>query len=68
MKFEKVLFFKNMVDFLQKNSQKFSVLHSRLTNSREIFPSNFALVRTKLLLSVFQSLGINFDIYSGERK
>ena len=44
---EKVLFFKNTVDFLQKTPRSFHVLRLRLTNSRELFSSNFASVRTK---------------------
>ena len=44
---EKVLFFKNTVDFLQKTPGSFHVLRLRLTNSRELFSSNFASVRTK---------------------
>ena len=55
------------VDFLQvqQNSRKFSVLRSRLTSSRERFPSNFASVRTNCSLCFKVYV---FGIYSGERK
>ena len=54
---ESSAFFKTVVnfavDFLQQNTLKFTVLHLRLTNSRGIFPSNFASICTNC--SVFQS-------------